>query len=104
MLEEDIRSVLAFYAVDDESIFEMSIKDVWTKFVISKVDGVTCRNIFHSELTPTELLELVKNKDMSSDLFSDIKSEYDLGANVLFVSPVVGEPIDGFLIHQLLSH
>ena len=104
MAEKNIKSVLVFFRIEDDSIFEMSINDIWINFVIAKVEGVSCSNVFHSELPTEELLFLVKSKDNSTGLFTDIKSEYESGANVMFVNPVVGNPIDGFLLNNFLSH
>ncbi len=104
MAFKDIKSFLVFYSIEDDSIFSMSIKDIWTSFVISKVEGVRCSIVYHFELTTEELLTLVKSKDISSELFSNIKSEYNSGANVMFVKPAVGSPIDGFFLRKFLSH
>ncbi len=104
MAQESIKSALVFYRIEDKSIFDMSIKDIWTNFVVSKGEGVSCTNVFHSEFSTEELLTLVKRKDISSKLFSDINSEYDSGATVMFVNPVVGSPIDGFLLSNFLFH
>ena len=104
MTDNDLKSVLAFYRIESDLIFDMSINDIWTDFVIAKVEGVSCSNVYHFELPTEELLTLVKSKDISSKLFSDIKSEQDSGATVMFVSPVVGSPIDGFLLSNFLSH
>ena len=104
MDDKNIKSVLVFYSIEDDSIFDMSFNDIWTDFVMSKVEGVRCLNVYHSELPTEELLDFVKSKDNSNGLFSDIKSEYESGANVMFVSPVVGSPIDGFLLHKFISY
>ena len=104
MAEENIKSALIFYSIDDDSIFNLSVKDIWVDFIESKVEGVSCNNVYHSELTPDELLSVVKSKDISSEIFAYIKSECDLGANVMFVNPIVGTPIDGFLLHEFFSH
>jgi hypothetical protein len=104
MADKDIKSALVFYRIDDDSIYDMSFNDIWTDFVMSKVEGVSCSNVYHFELPTEELLALVKSKDNSSKLFSGIKSEFDSGATVMFVNPVVGSPIDGFLLHKFLSH
>ena len=104
MAEKTIKSVLVFYRIESELIFDMDIKDIWTDFVIAKVEGVSCSNVFHFELAPVELSALVKSKDISSKLFSDIKSEFETGATLMFVNPVVGNPIDGFLLSTFLSH
>jgi hypothetical protein len=104
MTEIDGKSALSFYRIQDPSIFEMSILDVWADFVVAKVDGVSCSNVFHFELSAEELLEYVKNIDNSNELFSDIRSEYELGAHIMFVSPLKGGPLDGFLLKKLLSN
>jgi len=104
MADKDIKSVLVFYRIESDLIIDMSINDIWTDFVISKVEGVSCSNVFHSELLTEELLTLVKSKDISSKLFTDIKSEFETGATIMFVNPVVGNPVDGFLLHKFLSH
>jgi len=104
MTDNDLKSVLTFYRIESDLIFDMAIKDIWTEFVIAKVEGVSCSNVYQFEFPTEELLTLVKSKDISSKLFSDIKSEYDSGATVMFVKPVVGNPIGGFLLSTFLSH
>ena len=99
-----MKSVLVFYRIDSDLIFDLAINDIWTDFVIAKAEGVSCSNVYHSELSTEELLTLVKSKDISSKLFSDINSEFETGATVMFVNPVVGNPIDGFLLSNYLSH
>jgi hypothetical protein len=101
MKDDDNKSVLAFYAIPYESIIDMSIQNIWLDYVMTKADGVSCRNIFSSDLPVDDLLDLVKNIDNNFVLLSQIKEEYELGANVLFVSPVVGGPQDGFLLNDL---
>jgi len=97
-------SVLSFYRIDDPSIFEMSILDVWAYFVVDKVEGVSCSNVHSFELTAEELLDYVKSIENSSELFSEIRSEYELGATIVFVKPVVGSPLGGFILRNLLSN
>ena len=104
MSENNMKSVLAFYRIEDESIFNKSMKDIWNDFVISKVEGVSCSNVFHFEFSTDVLLSLLKSSDITNELLSDINSEYDLGATVMFVMPVVGNPIDGFLLSNFLSN
>jgi|GEM_PF-6581702 len=104
MAEKTIKSVLVFYRIESDLIFDMDINDIWTDFVIAKVEGVSCSNVYHFELPTEELLTLVKSKDISSKLFSDIKSEFETGATLMFVNPVVGNPIGGFLLSTFLSH
>jgi len=104
MNEDEIKSALVFYSIEDDSIVNMSINDIWNNFIIAKREGVSCRNVFHFEASPQELLSLMKSKNIDPKLFEDIKSEFDLGAQVMFVSPVVGDPIGGFLAHNFFSH
>jgi hypothetical protein len=104
MADKDLKSVLSFYRIESDLIFEMSIEDIWTGFVMSKVEGVSCSNVYHFEISTDQLLFLIKNKDYTNELFSDIKSQYDAGATVMFIKPVVGSPIDGFLLHKFFSN
>ena len=98
------KSVLSFYSFEDDSFLNMSINDIWVDLVVSHAEGVRCRNIFHSELSTEELLSLVESIDISSKLFSDIKYEYEVEeANVMFVQPIKGSPIGGFLLHKFFS-
>lgn len=103
---KDNESVLSFYCIDEDDISDMSINDIWTDFVISNV-RVRCSNVYHFDLPITVLLTLLKGNVFKSDdlptkLFSDIKREYENGATVMFVKPVVGNPIDGFLLRKYL--
>lgn len=104
MADKDLKSVLSFYRIESDLIFEMSIEDIWTGFVMSKVEGVSCSNVYHFEISTDQLLFLIKNKDFTNELFSDIKTQYDAGATVMFIQPIVGSPIDGFLLHKFFSN
>ena len=104
MADKDMKSVLVFYSIENDLIFDMNIKDIWTDFVMSKAEGVRCLNVYHFELSTEELLTLFKSKDIPSELFLQIKNEYDSGANVMFINPVVGTPIDGFLLRKFFSN
>jgi hypothetical protein len=95
--------VLVFYRIESDLIFDMSIKDIWTDFVIAKVDCVSCRQVVSFEMPTAELLALVESRDYCTELFKIIKLEYDKGSNVLFVQPIMGIPIDGFLLRELLA-
>lgn len=104
MKENEIKSVLVFYSIENDAILDMKFNDIWEKFVLPKIEGVSCRNVFHFESTPEELSVMLKSKNIPIEIFSSIKSEFDLGANVVFISPVVGHPIDGLLAHNFLPH
>ena len=101
---ETDQSVLVLYSIDNDDIFDMSINEIWTYFIISSVRGVKCRNVYQFDVTPEDLLTYIKSSDfLSTKLSSDIYAEYESGANVMFVSPVgVGNPIDGFLLPDSL--
>ena len=104
MNENEIKSALVFYSIESDEIHNMSINDIWQNFIIAEREGVSCRNVFHFEASPQELLSLMKSKNIAPKLSEDIKSEFDLGAKVMFVSPIAGDPIGGFLAHIFLSH
>lgn len=104
MKEDEIKSALVFYSIEDDAILAMKYKDIWERFIVSKIEGVSCKNVFHSEMSPEELLSLLKSNNIPQELFENIKSEFDLGADIMFVKPVVGEPIDGFMADNFLSH
>ena len=105
---KDNESVLSCYCIDEDDISDMSINDIWTDFVISDV-RVRCSNVYHFDLPITDVLAWLKSSDFkssefSSKLLSDIKREYENGATVMFVQPVVGNPIDGFVLRKFLSN
>lgn len=101
MKDDDNKSLLHFYDIPYKSIIDMSIKDIWDRYVMKSADGVCCRNIFSFDMHLDSLVYLVKNIDNKSDLFSGIRSEYEYGANVVFVSHPNGEPVYGFLLNDL---
>jgi len=102
MSNEKLKSVLVFYSIKDNTVFDMNIEDIWANYVIAKVDNVSCKNVFEFNYAPEELLSLVKSKNLNAKLLADIKSEFESGANVMFVKPVVGNPLDGFFIKDFL--
>jgi hypothetical protein len=79
--------------------------EIWMKFVISNIEGVSCRNVIYFDLSPEELSSLLRGReDVAPELFEDIKGEFDRGANIMFVNPVVGGPVDGIMAHNFLGH
>jgi hypothetical protein len=102
--DDNIKSVLVFYFIDDESISSKSYQSVWNSFIDKKVEGVVCKNVFHCEFPEYDLLSLIEARDLKSEIFELINSEYHQGANFMFVNPVVGAPIGGFWIQQLLEN
>ena len=102
--DDNIKSVLVFYFIDDESISSKSYQSVWNSFIDKKVEGVVCKNVVHFELPEQELLSLITAKKLQAEVLDLINSEYHLGANFMFVNRVVGAPIGGFWIQQLLEN
>jgi hypothetical protein len=104
MVEREIKSVILFYFIEDHSIFDTGIQDIWADFVVAKAEGVRCTNVYHTDLTPEDLLGCVNSKDNSNGLFSNIRAEYESGANIMFVNPVVGSPLAGFILHKFFAN
>ena len=97
MKEEDYKSALTLYSIPYKEISDLDYREIWDQYVMSKVDGVSCRNVVHTLFSPDELLDIVEKSKLTSELSKMIKEEIELGANVLFVQPIQGSPIGGFL-------
>lgn len=103
MSEDKLKSVLTFYVFRNyEAIRGMGFEHIWRDCVEEKVDGVSCRNVIHIDMPDSELLKAIKSKDFDDELFAAIKTEHELGAQVMFISPVVGVPLDGFHLDSYL--
>ena len=65
------KSVIALYEIKDESINQLSFKEVWEKYVASKVDDVACRNILSFDMSSEDLAESLGNiKDIDNELLN----------------------------------
>ena len=101
MKEEDYKSVLTLYSIPYKAILDMDYQEIWHQYVMSKVDDVSCRNVVHTIFKPNDLLDMFEKSKLSTDLLKIIKKEIELGANVLFIKPMQGGPIGGFLTDDL---
>jgi hypothetical protein len=45
----------AFYRIDDDAIFGNTYDVIWNKFVVAKVDDVSCANVFEYDFSAAEL-------------------------------------------------
>jgi len=97
MKEEDYKSVLMLYSIPYKEIFDLDYQEIWGQYVMPKADDVSCRNVIHTIFSPDELLDMVGKSKLTTDLSKMIKKEIELGANVLFVNPIQGGPVGGFL-------
>lgn len=84
------QSVLMGYAIA-HNLDGMSYDEVWDELVDTKSDGVTCCDVLHFELAPRDLASLLRKGELR-DVIDEMRS---VGANFVFVGPVVGSPIDG---------
>jgi len=97
------KSVIACYEIKDNAINKLGFKEIWEKYVSSKVDDVTCRNIFSFDMSVDALAESLKNsKDIDNELLDAIEAEFKSGANYMFINPEVGNPEDGYFIEPFL--
>jgi hypothetical protein len=101
MKEEDYKSALTLYSIPYKEIFDLDYQEIWDQYVVSKTDDVSCRNVVHTIYSPAVLLEMFEKSKLTTDLLKVIKEEIKFGANVLFVKPIQGGPIGGFLTDQL---
>jgi hypothetical protein len=97
MKEKDFKSVLTLYSIPYKEICNLKYQEIWDQYVMSKVDDVSCRNVVHTIFKPTDLLNMFERSKLTRELSKMIKEEIELGANVLFIKPMQGGPIGGFL-------
>ena len=97
MKEEDYKSALTLYSIPYKEISDLDYREIWDQYVMSKVDGVSCRNVIHTIHSPDELLDMLEKSELPTELSKMIKEEIKSGANVLFVKPIQGDPKGGFL-------
>ncbi|MEY4318021.1 MAG: hypothetical protein RI902_1829 [Pseudomonadota bacterium] len=102
MSGDQAKSVLSFYVIPGKFFLKLNFKAIWEDFVDAP-NSARCTNVFHFDMTTDELMNMLRNRDFSSELLNDIRVESDSGSNVVFISPVKGAPLDGFFIHELLN-
>lgn len=92
-MSSENRSLLTGYGI--KSCLEgMAFDEVWDDLIDTKADGITCHDVLHFDLAPKELSKLLRKGELR-DVLAEMRSA---GANFVFVSPVVGKPIDGLCI------
>jgi hypothetical protein len=89
-MSRETQSVLMGYAINI-NLDGMAFDEVWDDFIDSKQDGVRCSDVLHFAIPPNELARMLRKGDLRTVLDEMRK----LGANFVFVGPVVGKPIDG---------
>jgi hypothetical protein len=62
--DDNIKTVLVFYFIDDESISSKSYQSVWSSFIEKKVEGVVCKNVVHFEFPEHDLFTLIEARDL----------------------------------------
>jgi hypothetical protein len=102
MSDDQAKSVLSFYEIPGKFFLNLNFKAIWEDFVDAP-NSARCTNVFHFDMTTDELLNMLRNKDFHSELLKDISAEASSGANVVFVQPIKGAPLDGFFVHELLE-
>lgn len=98
------KSVLTFYYAENAYEDNFDYKWVFNRIVTKQADGIRCINVYHCDMSVTKLASWIKN--LSADdhgLLESIKLEQECGAIFMFVAPVVGEPIAGYLIEEFLA-
>lgn len=100
MKEEDYKSALTLYSIPYKEIFDLGYMEIWSQYVMSKADRVSCRNVVYTIYSPDELLDMVVKSKLALDLTKGLKEEFESGANVLFVKPIQGGPIGGFFANH----
>lgn len=95
--------VLTFYSLPSTAN-EASFEEVWQKYVLGKVDGVACKQVFRFEKTPEALVAyLEKRERVNKPLLKDIAEMLDSGAAYMFVASTQGGPIYGEYITDYLA-
>lgn len=101
----DAHSVMSFYQIPEPAISGANYKDVWEKYVETKVVGVSCRNILKLGLLPEQVVaELAHKEFRGGPIGKAIQDERSNGANYVFIKPVCGAPIDGYEIDGLMGN
>lgn len=98
------KSVLTFYYAENACDGEFKFKDVWCRIASKTAANIHCINVYHCELSTAQLSTSIRDSSFySSQLMQDIALELENGAIFMFVATVVGKPVDGFLIDELMA-
>ena len=95
------KSVLSFYAIDENLISGMNFIKIWEDFVVVD-NSPKCTNVFSFEMTPFDLYHMLESGQASSELLKDIEKEYKSGASFMFVKPITERPIAGYFIGKYI--
>ena len=68
MKEEDYKSVLTLYSIPYKEIRNLEFQEIWDRYVMSKVDDVSCRNVVHTIFKPNDLLDMFEKSKLTTDL------------------------------------
>jgi hypothetical protein len=97
------KCVLTFYSLP-KSANEDSYLDVWQKYVLGKVDGVACKNVFEFDMKPDQLVARLKLRSkVSKALLADIERMLDSGADYMFAASTTDGPVYGTYIADYLA-
>lgn len=97
-------SVLSIYLINSSRVYDYAdFLKIWDDFVAAKVPDVSCREIINFSVSVNELYDSITSRNFSQDTYEILKSEFEIGANVVFIQPVVGKPIGGFFLSKLVS-
>lgn len=101
------KSVLSFYSLPpckSANDATLSYAEIWESYILKKLDGVSCGNVFGFETSAQDLKTLLDSpKSVDAALVKDIQNEFENGAAYMFVSPEIGEPISGYAVATFLN-
>lgn len=104
-MDMENESVLSIYSIESDVVNDYTdFLQIWDNFVAAKVQGVSCREIVNVPVPASELYKLIELRDLSEEVFETLRNEFERGANVVFIQPVVGKPIGGFFLSNLVSN
>jgi hypothetical protein len=98
------KSVLLFYQINQVTIYAKNFDEIWNNYVSLNSDEARCINAIQFDIPASKLLSLIQERKMAEEVFFDLQTEYEKGANVVFVVPLNASPIGGFFLNKLISH
>jgi len=103
MAKNSHHSVLSFYQIDERALRKMDPTQIWVELIATNRREASCKNIYSFKISPEQLLAEISSGRISDELLSDIRREYENGANLVFIQPIVGSPLGGLFIEDLIS-
>lgn len=98
------KSVLLFYQINQVTIYAKDFDEIWNKYISSKSDEARCINAIQFDIPASKLFSLIQERRIADEFFCELQTEYEKGANVVFVVPLNSNPIGGFFLNKLISH